>query len=467
MMKHLVTLLIFIAVLSANTLAFATIAARSSATTRTTATRSAATTRPAATTRGQLNISTFSGAVGDGVTDDTVRVQKALTHCSDMNLACVIPTGKTYLITGRLYLWGGGDLIGTDSTSKMLIQTGSINYIINIGISSSTPVGDANQLKPAWFGRIENVTFVAGDTGTGRMIYFWRTNGGTITRNVFDLPLGKAGYGPTSSGNDAAVVTGCPASCTRTNLTMTYNTVTAYGTDVGNEGLALNTFTNTEIAYNTVTGTGDDPIAVHFSDGINVHDNVVSSTDGRLLFNNVKNSRIVNNQVSRMASLANSLWYQGIGGIYLAYETTATNGDFANSNDIISGNTITYPAGCVETNGRALYVYGPRTVEVINNTVVMNCGASGFLGMQLLSFDYVGTWTDPDGLDPVAVGNHTYVRQILVNNNNFSGGSISTGFSLNTMSCAHVPGPVTVTNNRGASFSYACTVSSSGNVIVP
>ena len=51
------------------------------------------------------------GTKGDGITDDTVLVQKALSYCSDNGITCTVPANRRFLIREPLFLWGGSDSI--------------------------------------------------------------------------------------------------------------------------------------------------------------------------------------------------------------------------------------------------------------------------------------------------------------------------------------------------------------------
>ena len=119
-------------------------------------------------------------------------------------------------------------------------------------------------------------------TGSGRIIFLWRSEGGTISHNTFHI--GPYGYGPTSSGNNNNIVRNGNANCIRKNITITDNIITAEGTDViGSEGIGLNQWDGAEIARNKISGVGDDMIGIHFSNDVNIHDNDLSGVDGRHL----------------------------------------------------------------------------------------------------------------------------------------------------------------------------------------
>lgn len=403
-----------------------------------------------------IDIAAYAGAVGDGVVDDTSSVQKALTACSNQGLTCVIPARKQFLITRELYLWGEGNLVGADSTSSIHLNTGSVPYVLNVGI------GGVQQLKQKWSGRIQNVTFKGVGPGTGRIIFFWRSEGGMISNNVFII--GAYGYGPTSSGNNNNIIRNGDANCIRKNIKITNNLVIAEGTDlIGSEGIGLNQWDGAEIAHNKISGVGDDMIGIHFSRNINIHHNELSGVDGRLFVANSYRVSIVNNKITREASKLTGLWYPGIALLYIGHEADVTNKDSAPTNIIAQGNTLTYNAGAVD-RGAAIYVYGPRNVTITNNKVISNSSTSTEVGIHLLPFTFSNgaLWTDPDQLDPPSVSR---VHDVTIANNDLSGGRYPLSLIETGQHCAHYVGSVKITDNVARKYSYICKPVTSGNLL--
>src|ERR1700743_1893532 len=118
------------------------------------------------------------GAKGDGQTDDSVNVQKALTYCSTRGATCRISANSKYLITQPLFLWGNAQLHGDDGSGELVFKAASAPYLLNIGISGK------NGLQAVFRGEISNTTFrVIGGSG-GRIIYFWRTRDARIEHNA-------------------------------------------------------------------------------------------------------------------------------------------------------------------------------------------------------------------------------------------------------------------------------------------
>ena len=101
---------------------------------------------------GEINILEF-GAKGDGITNDTVALQRAFTECSDLGLVCKIPKNKTFLVTEALFLWGKASLIGEDGTGVIEYKVLNTPYLLNIGISAK------NKVEEPFSGVISGVNF--------------------------------------------------------------------------------------------------------------------------------------------------------------------------------------------------------------------------------------------------------------------------------------------------------------------
>jgi len=205
------------------------------------------------------------GAVGDGVEDDSVAVQKALTACSKKSLICKLPKGSVFYITQPLFLWGKASLVGEDKTATLLFNVKSSPYLLNIGISGR------NKLELPFTGAISNITFKVIGGKSGRIIFFWRTSGASIIDNDFDV--GEYSYSATSSGNDNAWVKNGFQNTIRKNITIMKNNVTATSGYIGSEGIGLGHFDGALIKDNVIIGVGDDPIGIHFSRNIKILNN--------------------------------------------------------------------------------------------------------------------------------------------------------------------------------------------------
>ena len=404
-----------------------------------------------------LDISTISSAVGDGIADDTVEFQNALTVCSTTNSECLIPANTSYRITGPVYMWGGAHLRGESSSSTITLETGSTPYVFNFGI------GGVQDLKPKWTGSVSHVTFLAADQGTGRILFPWRAEDVQIHHNVFDL--GHSTYGPVSSGNNNNIVINGFVNCIRKTIQVTDNIVIVSGTNtVGSEGFGLNLWDGAVIARNTVLGAGDDMIGIHFSKNIEIRDNYLEGVDGRLFVANSSNVSMYNNYVARVASPYDGMSYVGIALIYIGHEGDQTHGFTAPKDITVIGNTLVYMPGSVDT-GSAIYVYGPRNVTIAGNLIRDYSLAPQQAGIYILPYVYTsGTWTDPDGLD---TDNVSRVYDVSVYNNNISAGTNGLRVRMTGQTCAYYVGTVSITNNIASDFSFICNPINSGNVVEP
>ncbi|MBC3889969.1 hypothetical protein GH810_16845 [Acetobacterium paludosum] len=95
----------------------------------------------------QINVKDY-GAKGDGVTDDTTAIQKAIDYASRKNAVVLIPeSNKNYLLTNQLFIKDDTHISGYGATLFMAPQEDIIgnilysdpdNYISNVSISGLT-----------------------------------------------------------------------------------------------------------------------------------------------------------------------------------------------------------------------------------------------------------------------------------------------------------------------------------------
>lgn len=403
---------------------------------------------------GAINVVEFAGAVGDGIVDDTIRVQQALTHCSNNGFVCAIPQHKTLRITRPLYMWGSADLVGVDETSQIYLETGAEPYIINFGISGP------QQLQPAWNGKVENVTFRGIGPGSGRILFFWRVDGAQIVNNQFHY--GTYSYGAMSSGNNNNIVVNGHINTIRKNITITGNTIDADTTNIGNEGIGLNQWDGATITHNIINGVGDDPIGIHYSKNVQIEYNDLKSVDGRLFVSNSSNVQIRGNTIQRIASSQTGLWYAGISLLYVGHENNSTNGFSAPDTITIENNTLKYPLQSID-NGSAIYVYGGRNIHVHGNTIENDSLTGTITGIHILPFVYTSpaVWTDPFGLD---TNNVSRLYSHVITSNHLTGTRPQL-IRETGQTCAYYLGPITISNNVAGGYSFICNPTEENNVI--
>jgi len=381
------------------------------------------------------------GAKGDGIADDTEPLQKALTICSNSGITCKISAGKNFLVTKPLYMWGNANLTGVDGSGSITFNVNS-PYLLNIGISGH------NQLKPPYTGTISQLKFnVIGGT-EGRIIFFWRTDGATITSNVFDVGLQR--YSATSSGNDYKWLLDGPMHYIRKNIIISNNEIIATAKDLGSEGIGLGNFDGATIENNRVTGVGDDPIGVHFCKNVKVLRNNLASVDGRLYVSNSTNVEVAYNKLERMASLADNKFYPGIALLYVGFETLDANEFAAPDNINIHDNELHYPENSIDA-GAAIYLYGSRHTTVANNHITNDSSLSSATAVHILPARFDGPWKDSSKIDP---SNTARVWDINLLSNT-SDGKIPLKMVM-TGTCSEYKGNIVVQDNIAEDFQFYC-----------
>jgi hypothetical protein len=381
------------------------------------------------------------GAKGDGITDDTAALQKALTLCSTRGWRCKIPGGKEFLVKAPLFMWGNASLEGQGETSSIAFDAPGAPYLFNIGISGR------NRVERTFNGRITGVKFKINGGQGGRIIYFWRTNGAEIADNVFDVD--RYIYSATSSGNDQRWL-GSVSDYVRKNVVIRGNIIKAKVTNEGSEGIGLGHFDGALIEGNKVIGVGDDPIGIHFSRNIRILNNDVKSVDGRIYVSNSKNVVIAHNRAERMASGLDGRFYQGIALIYIGFETFEANGFAAPTNISIHHNTLVFPEGSIDGGG-VIYLYGLRNVSIEHNRVINDSSGVKAAGLRLLPAIFSGPWRDPDRIDPPRVAR---VWGVTITGNTLDGKHPLP--MLMTGKCADFMGPVVITGNVASDFNFYC-----------
>jgi hypothetical protein len=382
------------------------------------------------------------GAKGDGITDDTVAFQKALSFCSERGATCEVTPGKSFLITKSLYIWGKANLVGDTLQGTIVFNNNRSPYLINVGISAP------QSLEQPFSGEIRGVTFkVVGGKG-GRTLFFWRTDGAVINKNLFDF--GSHAYSATSSGNDNSIVKNGFLNCIRKNIAITDNIITATADYDGSEGIGLGNFDGALIMNNRVTGVGDDPIGIHLSKNVKILENDLASIDGRIFVANSVGVTIANNRHVRMRSPVNGKFREGISLLYVGFETFKAN-DYSAPRDIrILLNTLHYPPGSID-QGAAIYLYGPREVSVERNEIVNDSTEVAATAIRVLPAVFEGEWKDPESLDP------SYVARVhnatIIENVSRGGRPLPIGMSGN---CDQYVGKLAAKNNTASHFHFYC-----------
>lgn len=398
-----------------------------------------------------VNIFDISECVGDGIIDDTDELQKVLSYCSNRGLTAYLPAQTSLLVTKALYIWGGASLIGEDHTSRIYIKTAS-PYVFNFGLR------ERRVHASIWSGCVARISFHAME-GSGRILFFWRSDGASVKDNQFYL--NATNLGAMSSGNNSGWLVDGPNGYVRKNLTVTGNRIIGKGDMTGSEGIGLNQWDTATVAYNEVDGVADDAIGIHFCKNITIYSNQLTSTDGRLYLSQSIDCTITGNKISRVPSRSSGQFSPGIALIYIGHENNVANAFPTPTNITVSDNELIYPQGSID-QGAAITVYGPRNVVISRNTVRNDSSTGTQVGVHLLPYVYGdGLWTDPTGVEADGVAR---VRAIEFDGNNLAAGRYSTQFKMTGQTVAYYVGPVSVRNMVALSYAFLGNPTASNNI---
>ena len=316
-----------------------------------------------------VDVTTF-GVVANGIADDTVPMQTALTHCSEGRLTCVVPRGARIRITKPLYLWSGGSLRGERGSEFLLAMADDADrFVFNLGIRGRQRIAQPHT------GSISGLKFriLAGPSDkwaddkspiSGRVIQFWNVDGSRIQGNWFSL--GSFFYGATAAQKNKAWLTG-PQS--RRGIKILDNEVHAEAVAHGMEGLSVGYCSEVEIRGNLVVGVGDDPIGIHFCEDVVVAKNRTRGVDGRIYISNSKRVLVRNNDVRRSPSPVDGKFRAGTALIWVGYDRNARK-LWPEPEDIeISDNRLEYPRDAIDTGG-AISIQGGDRIKVTSNKVI-------------------------------------------------------------------------------------------------
>lgn len=383
------------------------------------------------------------GAIGDGVTDDTVAIQRAFKKCSNFGLTCKIPKNKTFLVTDSLFLWGKSSLVGEGESGVIDFRVSHHFYLLNIGIKAK------NKIAQPFSGIISGVKFKVSSGKKGRIIFFWRTKGASILDNIFEV--GNYRYSATSSGNVVSWLNDVRLYI-RKNITIKRNKIIATADYLGNEGFGLGSFDGVVISNNTILGVGDDPIGVHYSRNIVISNNNMTSVDGRLYVSNSVNVEVVNNNIKRIQSLHDNKYYRGIALIYIGFELyNRKNSYSAPTNINVFDNNLYYSKDTIDM-GAGIYVYGPRNVNIARNSIINDSKSVTASAIHLLPARFSAPWSDPEGIDSQRVA-RVWAVSIY---DNIIGGDYPQKIKM-TGNCIEYVGKVSFRNNLASDYKIFCT----------
>jgi len=323
------------------------------------------------------------GVRADGVTDDTVALQKSLTYCSDQSTVCSLPADSKVRITAPVFIWGGASLAGKSGSEILLdIEVLTDRFVVNLGLRTKGEAGTV------FTGQIGGVTFrtLSGPRDkwledkspiAGRIIQIWRAKQARIVNNRFQI--GEYYYGAIGSLKHKEWLTG-KKQYVREYLTIAHNQVIASSTAHGMEGMGVSYAKNVLFYRNVVRGVGDDIIGIHFSEGVRILENDLSGVDGRIMFANTSGAEIDGNLVRRQRSPVTGKFSRGQSLIAINYSRNTRVPQPRSKDVVISNNTLVYPKGSLDRGG-AIMVRASVNIRIEANRIVNDSESSTVAGV--------------------------------------------------------------------------------------
>lgn len=374
-------------------------------------------------TSGAIDVRSF-GAVGDGITNDTVAIQNALNAAAALNVPVTVKLAGNHLITDHLYPFGAVSI--EDGKLTLAGTTSHGSYWINCGIKDYGATTGNGKIS-SWSGNIRNVTFVTTNTTQAvRLINVHNGADWSISHNVFDLTgSGTTAVGPIGCYNNANFCN--PSSKQRGYISN--NTIIAAQDSNGSEGIGIGNCSDIWIVDNYIYGVGDDVLGVHTSDRVVISGNHLSSIDGRIYLSGCRDLHVVNNYVTRIPTPLGAT-ISGGSMIHCEIETASQP---APTRNVIANNIVRHAPTIVSAT-YGIRFRGGVHCSANNNTVIDTTGFGYGITWEQQDATALG-WTNPDGTEVDLISR---VRNLTVYNNRVDTSAVFTIQEVGTFSAVGV-----------------------------
>ncbi|RFS17022.1 glycosyl hydrolase family 28-related protein [Emticicia sp. C21] len=341
------------------------------------------------------------GAKGDGATDDSMAIQKAIDYCA-ISLESIVyfPKG-TYIANDNLYLYNKVSLCGNSKEYCIIKLTDEIPYAYWVVIGTDSYGGSPN----VWTGSIRNLSF---DVNTSIQIALSIHLGKNCS--IENCIINSHGLitNKLISGNNNADYVIPNVTYPRDNVVVRDNVLYMSSTDgesIGFGGRSKNIL----IDNNSILGAAGDDLGLHFVENVVVQNNYIETFNGRIYVSNSRNIKILYNKI-----IHTNLSESGM-GILVEVESVATPRVCENIS--IIGNEVIYQSSSSASN-YGIRIKSGRNV-LIKDNALYNLGLNPNTLAQILVENQTLTgFVDPTLIDP---SGNAYSRNITIVNNRCDG----------------------------------------------
>lgn len=319
-----------------------------------------------------INLKDF-GAIGDGVTDDTGAIQRAVTHSASTKKVMTFPEG-TYLITGTVFIPPYAELRGAGGNKTVIKNAGTQTMFRTVGFTSTGSI-TTNLSSAAFTPRnisIQGITFSSTFTNAGSILRLVGLTDSTVRDCIFVGNIGILSTSTQASGisldGDGAIV--CNNISIQKNIFQNLSSAIKSDTDATSIEITANKFKDLDLGIEFAKNLTNQPGSQLGPDRVGIYHNEFNNINSQALYSetNLQGQAIIRsaNNFYHLAGIG----YNNINGditqssevLYFGNFGSASSGDDFSRARTLNSNTLTSFDTVLPV------VYGPAVVDSVVDT---------------------------------------------------------------------------------------------------